>query len=157
MIGKQDKHPGFSRRGVLGLGAGLVSVALLPLPAFAAEDDMRAAQAKLFGDRPINVGKVKLKVPPIAENGYSVPVSINVDSPMTSGDYVKRIAIFSPRNPVSHIADFELGPRSGKAEVSTRVRLGGSQILNVIAEMNDGSLWSGTAEITVTLAACIIM
>lgn len=149
--------PRFDRRTLLRMGAGTALVAVTPLPAFATPDDMRQAQIALFGDTPIKTGRVNLKLPTIAENGFSVSLNVQVDSPMSADDYVRQIAVFSSRNPISELARFELGPRAGKAEVSTRIRLSGTQTVNAVAEMSDGTLWSGSAETVVTLAACVIM
>lgn len=145
------------RRQLLKWGAGAVLVSALPMPAHATPEEMVAARDALFEGRPINEGRVSMKLPPISENGYSVPLSISVDSPMTPDDYVKQIAVFSPKNPLPDIARFHLGPHSGRAEVSTRIRLAGTQKLQAVAEMSDGSLWAGTAETVVTLAACVIL
>jgi len=123
----------------------------------AALDDMQSAINDLFGDRPITEDRVNLKVPPIAENGYSVSVDVDVNSPMTSDDYVKRIILLSDRNPIPVIASYTLSPRSGLAKVSGRVRLAGTQSLYAIAEMNDGSLYSGSTKTVVTVAACVIL
>ena len=144
------------RRRFLQAGAGAVLIATLPGTAAATPDEMKYAMKELFGDRPINEGRVTLKLPPLAENGYSVPLSVSVDSPMTMDDHVKRIVIFSPVNPIPKIVTFNLGPRSGKADVSTRVRLGGTQQVRAVAEMSDGTLWIGTATTLVTLAACVL-
>lgn len=133
-----------------------MSLALLPLPACAEAEDADEAIRTLFGNRPIREGKVTLKLPPIAENGNSVQLAVSVDSPMTEENHVRRIAIISPRNPIPEIAIFNLSPASGRAEVSTRVRLAGTQSLRVVAELSDGSLWAGKASTYVTLAACII-
>ncbi len=148
---------GLSRRGLLAGGAGAGAVALLHPLASAAPQDMVAAQRDLFGARPIREGRVGVKLPPIAENGYSVPLEIEVDSPMTEADHVVQIAVFSPRNPLANIARFHMGPRAGRARVATRIRLGGSQAVTVVAEMNDSSLWAGSAETVVTLAACVVL
>ena len=144
------------RRAFLAGAGAAACFALLPLPAVAEPEDAEEAIRQLFGTRPVREGKVTLKLPPIAENGNSVQLSVAVESPMTEKDHVRRIAIISPRNPIAEIAIFHLGPASGRAEVSTRVRLAGTQSLRVIAEMSDGSLWSGKASTYVTLAACII-
>ncbi len=146
-----------TRRTVLGAGAGLAAVSLVPLPVQAAPEDARAAIIELFGTADIQDGKVTLELPPISENGFSVPLSVSVESPMIDEDYVRRIGIISERNPVATVAQFHLGPASGKAVVSTRIRLAGTQIVHAVAEMNDGSLWSGRAETLVTLAACVIL
>tara|TARA_R110000737_G_scaffold243179_2_gene254319 strand:+ start:1665 stop:2141 length:477 start_codon:yes stop_codon:yes gene_type:complete len=146
-----------SRRALIRLGAGSVLIAVTPLPAFATPDQVKAAQLELFGNRIIREGRVTLKLPAIAENGYSVPFSVEVDSPMTEDDHVRQIAVFSPRNPIADVARFQLGPRAGRAAVATRIRLGGTQAVQAVAEMNDGSLWSGSAQTVVTLAACVVL
>ena len=150
------KALGIDRRRVLQLSTGAAVAALVPAAASATTDDMNAAIRQVFGDRPINEGRVTLSLPPLAENGYSVPLSVLVESLMTPEDHVKHIAIFSPVNPIAHMASFHLGPHSGKAELSTRVRLGGTQKVRAIAEMSDGTLWMGTASTLVTLAACVL-
>ena len=146
----------WTRRAFLA-STGIVSIAsaLSPL-ASATPEDADQAIHDIFGDRPINKGKVTVTLPPIAENGNSVPVGITVDSPMTDESCVEQIVVLSPRNPIATIARFHLGPHTGRAEISTRVRMAGTQTLRVVAEMNDGTLWSGTGSTYVTLAACII-
>ena len=107
------------------------------------------------GDAVVRVGKVKLEVAELVENGNTVPLSVAVESPMTATDHVKRIAVFNERNPQRDVARFTLGPRSGRALVSTRIRLATSQKLVAIAQLSDGSYWSHTADVIVTLAACV--
>lgn len=153
----QQSDTAFSRRALLGAGLGSVVISALPLSAQAGEAEFIAARDALFGDRPVREGRVTIKLPPIAENGNSVPVTVTVDSPMTEADHVTRIVILSPRNPVATLAEFKLGPETGLAKVATRVRLGGTQKVQAIAEMSDGTLWSGSYETVVTLAACIIL
>lgn len=99
--------------------------------------------------------KVKLTLPPLAESGNSVPLKIQVDSPMTTAAYVKSIHVFSERNPRPVIARFHLSPQSGKAEINTRIRLAGTQRVLAVAVMNDGSAWLGSTEVAVTAAACV--
>lgn len=146
----------WTRRNLLVATGAAALTALLAPGANATPDDADAAIRELFGDHPINEGRVWVKLPPIAENGNSVAIDISVDSPMAEDDHVRQIAIFSPRNPIPTIAQFHLGPHAGRAQVSTRVRLAGTQTLRVIAEMSDGTLWSGKASTYVTLAACVI-
>lgn len=148
---------GLSRRELLALGAGAVFVSVFPLAAQAAPEDMHSAIRAAFGDGEIKEGRVSIKLPPIAENGHSVPIAVSVDSPMTQGDHVTEIGLFSPRNPVPHIAQFHLGPRAGRAEMATRIRLAGTQELMAVARMNDGTLWSAARETVVTLAACVVL
>ncbi|WP_293617981.1 thiosulfate oxidation carrier protein SoxY [Ponticaulis sp.] len=129
---------------------------MIPRVAAATEDEMNEAIRGMFGDRVITEGRVNVDLPPIAENGFSVPIDISVDSPMTEDDYVKQIVVLSPRNPLPVLAQYHLTPMSGRADVSARIRLGGTQSIRVIAEMNDGTLWSGAKQTLVTLAACVI-
>jgi sulfur-oxidizing protein SoxY len=100
-------------------------------------------------------GKVKLEMPVLADNGNAVPAKITVESAMTEADHVKLIRLISEKNPEREIAVFYLGPRAGKAEITTRLRLAGSQRVTAVAEMSDGSSWMGTADVAVTLSACV--
>jgi sulfur-oxidizing protein SoxY len=84
-----------------------------------------------------------------------VPITVSVDSAMTATDHVAAIAIFNEKNPQRDVARFTLGPRAGRARVSTRIRLATSQKLTAVARMSDGSYWSDTVDVVVTLAACI--
>lgn len=150
-------HYSFSRRKVL---ASLVGALFLPWlkarPATAALPEKLAPLIReVSGSEVPKPGRVKLTLPAIAESGNSVPLKVQVESPMTADDYVKGIHIFSEKNPRPVIARFYLNPRSGKAEISTRVRLGGSQQVVALAVMSDGSCWFGTAEVVVIAAACI--
>jgi sulfur-oxidizing protein SoxY len=100
-------------------------------------------------------GKVKLELPVLADNGNSVPMKVSVESPMSEADHVKVIRLISERNPEREMAVFHFGPRSGAAEVTSRVRLAGSQTVTAIAEMSDGSQWMDSAHVQVTLSACV--
>ena len=100
-------------------------------------------------------GRVSVVTPRLADNGLSVPLSVQVDSPMSALDHVRRVILLSNRNPRPVIAEFELGPWSGKAEVATRVRLNGSQEVMALVETSDGRWWQGTAEVEVTESACL--
>ena len=152
-----DKVHGFQRRQFLAGGGGAILISSLPTLSHADEADLIRARTELFGDRSIQEGRVIVTLPPIAENGHSVPITVEVDSPMTEDNYVKQIVILSPRNPLPLIGKFQLTPHSGKALVSTRIRMSGTQAIQAVAEMNDGSLWSGSMETVVTLAACVVL
>jgi sulfur-oxidizing protein SoxY len=103
----------------------------------------------------IRAGKVKLELPPLADNGNSVAMRLTVESPMTQADHVRAVHLFSERNPVRHMAAFYLGPRAGRAEIVSRIRLAGSQKIVALAELSDGSFWAGSAAVVVTLSACL--
>lgn len=147
-----------SRRKVVQVGAGL-GVFGWARVVNATEGGLDVALAlainQYVGDAVVRVGKVKLDVAELVENGNTVPLSVTVDSPMTATDHVKSIAIFNERNPQRDVARFMLGPRSGRALVSTRIRLATTQKLVAIAQMSDGSYWSHSADVIVTLAACV--
>lgn len=143
-----------TRRHVLASGAGLSAWVLL-LPASATSDDLAAAVSAYAGGAAVRTGKVRLDIAELVDNGNVVPLTVTVDSPMTAGDHVRAIAVFNEKNPQREVAKFTLGPRYGKASVSTRIRLATTQKLTAVAQMSDGSFWSNTANVVVTLAACI--
>lgn len=120
----------------------------------ASPDEMREAMRAQLGDGPINEGRVGLDIPALVENGNSVPLTITVDSPMTAADHVVAIHVFAPENPLPSVSSFVLGPRCGKAEIRTTIRLATTQHLHVVAEMADRTRWLATAEVEVTTAAC---
>lgn len=100
-------------------------------------------------------GRVKLELPKRAENGHSVAMTVKVESPMTQAEHVRTILILAEKNPVRDVCWFYLGPRAGRAEVSSRIRLNGSQRVVAVAELSDGSFWSDAVQIEVPEAACI--
>ena len=142
-----------TRRQMLAAGAGLASLVLVR-PARALPEDMDAAIRAFVGEGQLRQGRMKLEVPPLVENGNSVPLTVTVDSPMSAGDFVKAIAVFNEKNPQPNVAQFQLGPRAGRAVVSTRLRLTTTQKLTAVAELSDGTFWSASADVIVTLAAC---
>jgi sulfur-oxidizing protein SoxY len=143
------------RQFILAAAGGLVLPPVLQGAAQASPESAAAAMKAILGDAVPHEGKVTLDVPPIAENGNSVPLTVKVDSPMTAAEHVRSIHLFAQENPLPNVAHFYLGPRAGKAQVSTRIRLFTSQKLVALASLSDGSFWSGSAEVVITLAACI--
>jgi sulfur-oxidizing protein SoxY len=138
------------------LAGGFALACLLPLgPAAAAPAKMQDAMRKIVGEAALKDGKVKLDLPPLVESGNAVPLSVTIDSPMTAADHVKAIHVFTEKNPQPNVASFHLGPRSGRAHVSTRIRLADTQEVVAIAELSDGSFWSARAHVVITLAACL--
>ena len=146
--------PSLTRRRLLAGGAAL-GMAILARPAGAAPDQLSAAIQEWTGGAMPAPGRVKFDIATLVDNGNAVPVTVSVDSPMTAADHVTAIAIFNERNPQRDVARFTLGPRAGRASVSTRIRLATSQKLTAVARMSDGSTWSHTVDVVVTLAACI--
>ncbi|RZT05374.1 sulfur-oxidizing protein SoxY [Duganella sp. CF402] len=139
------------RRELLAAGAGMALLALVR-PASATPADMAAAINTFTGGAKPQTGKVKFDIAQLIDNGNAVPVTVSVDS---AAAQVRAIAIFTERNPQTEVAVFTLGPRAGKAEVSTRIRLATSQRLMAVARMSDGSYWSHGVDVIVALAACI--
>lgn len=146
------------RRRFIALLAGLAAAPLMPFRAACAQADPFAALLEqVTGGATVRPGRVKVDTPRLADNGHSVPLTVSVESPMTAADHVRSITLLSERNPRPLMATFYLGPRAGRAEVATRVRLNGTQRVLAVAQLSDGSYWSGTAEVEVTESACLDM
>jgi len=136
--------------------AGTAVLAVLPLaPAAATPDSMAAAISRVIGNAGVTEGRVALDLPPLIENGNTVPLTVSVDSPMTAADHVKAIHVFNEKNPQPNVFSARLSERNGKAVVGTRIKLGDSQRIVAIAETSDGKFWSASADVIVTLAACL--
>src|SRR5437879_705617 len=144
-----------TRRDALILGGLTAAGAVAPTPSLALPGQMEAAIRKVIGDAKVQKGKVTLDLPPLVENGNSVPMTVTVARPMTAENRVRAIHVFNEKNPQANVISVQFGPRAGKAEVATRIRLADTQKLTAIAEMSDGTYWSDTQEVVVTLAACL--
>ena len=145
-----------SRRAMLcRLGATGMLAVLWPVRAWTAPQAVQQAIRQRIGEREPQAEGMTLTLPKLAETGNAVPLTVVVDSPMTSADHVLRLHVFVPGNPEPVAATYYLGVRAGKAEISTRIRLARSQMVLALAEMSDGSVRSATASIVVTLGACI--
>jgi sulfur-oxidizing protein SoxY len=143
-----------TRRHLLITSAG-VAGGLWLRPARANAVELAAAIKAFANGGPVAAGKVNLDIAPLVENGNAVPINVKVESPMTEADHVKAIAIFNEKNPQRDVVVFHLGPRAGRATVGARIRLATSQQLVAVAQMNDGSCWTHTVDVIVTLAACV--
>ena len=152
---KQQKS---TRRQFLGLAGGAAVLGTVPIvtlqPAEATPATLTAAIRAVAGEAAVRTGKVKLDVPPLVENGNTVPMTVSVSSPMTADDHVKSIHVFNEKNPQPNVGNFHLGPHAGRAQISTRIRLADSQRIVAIARLSDDSFWSATVDVVVTLAAC---
>jgi sulfur-oxidizing protein SoxY len=146
-----------SRRAFLVLGF-LATSARAQLPPNIAEIRKKAldeAVRKVVGNAQVRQGKVKLDIPPLIDNGNAVPLSVEVESPMTEADHVKAIHVFTERNPQPYVVTAHLGPRAGRARIATRARIGDTGTVMAIAQMSDGSFWSDSVRVIVTLSACL--
>lgn len=142
------------RQAVSALGLGAITIVFQPLDADATPDAMRRLLGELVKGGDLKSGRVKLTAAEIAENGNTVPVTVSVDSPMTEADHVTAIHVLAERNPQPGVLSATLTPLSGKAEVSFRMRLSESQAIMAVAQMSDGSLWSTSRQVIVTLGGC---
>jgi sulfur-oxidizing protein SoxY len=145
---------GQSRRGFLAATAG-AGLAFVVRPAKATPTSMAVAIRNVVGDAKPQQGKVKLNLPPLVENGNTVAVGVSVESPMTPENHVKAIHLFADKNPLPNVISATFGPRAGKAEVSTRMRLADTQTVVAICEMSDGSFWSDSVDVVITFGACL--
>ena len=147
-----------SRRRFLGLAGSTAVLGAIPIvtlrPVEATPAMLATAIRNVVGEAPVRTGKVKLDVPPLVENGNTVPMTVSVSHPMTSDDYVKSIHVFNEKNPQPNVGNFYLGPHAGRAQISTRIRLADSQKIVAIARLSDDSFWSTSVDVVVTLAAC---
>jgi len=147
-----------SRRQFLGLAGGAAVAGAVPMvtlrPLQATPATLASAIRNVVGAALVRTGRVTLDVPPLVENGNTVPMTVSVASPMTADDFVKSIHVFNEKNPQPNIGNFHLGPRAGRAEIATRIRLADSQKIVAIARLSDDSFWSASVDVIVTLAAC---
>jgi sulfur-oxidizing protein SoxY len=150
------KAPAQSRRRFLiGIaGTGIVAT-LRPRTSHATPEMMQEALHKIIGEATLQQGKVTLDLPPLVENGNTVPLTVTVESPMTETDHVRAIHVLNQKNPQPYVISARLGPRAGRARISTRIKLADAQTVLAVAELSDGSFWSGSADIVVTIAACV--
>ena len=148
-----------TRRQFLVLTSGVLATAAeAQLPANIAEirkAALKDAIGKVVGNAQVRQGRVRLDIPPLIDNGNAVPVSVEVESPMTDADHVKTIHLFTERNPQPYVFTAHIGPRAGKARIATRARIGDSGDVTAIAQMSDGSFWSDSVRVIVTLSACL--
>ena len=146
-----------SRRDLLALFAALTTTGLiglvLPRQAHASPRDARKRLAELTGGiKPRRKG-MTITMPKVTDQGNHVPLRVSVDSPMTGDDYVKAIHVVSERNPTPAVATFHLSPASGKATISTRIRLVKTQVVVIAAETSTGAVYLGKARCKIITSA----
>ena len=138
----------------LAAGAGLVSIVVVE-PCRATPEALQGAIAEIIGEAPLRQGRVTLDLPSLVENGNAVPLTVTVESPMSEADHVTAIHVFNEKNPQPYVLTARLGPRAGRARIATRIKLADAQRVVAIAAMSDGSFWSASADVIVTIAACV--
>ncbi len=145
------------REFLLQVGAGGVALATVTLLTPGAKADPAAAAKAIknaVGGKTPREGRITLDLPQIAENGNTVPLTIEVDSPMTEHDYCKAVHVFAEGNPLPDVASFRFTPACGKAMAATRMRLAKTQNVIAVAEMSDGDVYMAKAEVKVTIGGC---
>jgi len=143
-----------ARRQLLAAGLG-IGLGVAWRPAHALSDELAGALRAFTGGAATREGKVSFDIAPLVENGNTVPITVTVDHPMTAAQHVQAIAVFNEKNPQREVVSCRLTPRMGRAVVSTRIRLATSQQLIAVARLSDGTCWTHTVDVVVTLAACI--
>lgn len=144
-----------SRRHALQLAAGAAAASVIaPHLAFADVKAVEAEIKKLYGDKTMGSGRIKLDVPQIAENGLVVPINIEVESPMTDADFVKAVHIYADGNPLPGVISYSFTPACGKAAAAARMRLAQTQNIVAVAEMSNGALFTAKSEVKVTIGGC---
>jgi sulfur-oxidizing protein SoxY len=120
------------------------------------QEGVQEAMKRLFGGKPVKDGAalIKLDLPLIAENGAVVPVSVNVDSPMTPASYVKHIYVVADKNRIPVVTRVTLAPEAGRAFMGANIRLGESGDVRVLVEQSDGTLLQVKREVKVTVGGC---
>ena len=117
----------------------------------ALQDAIRA----VTGGALVRPGRVHIDLPPLIDNGNTVPLTVTVESPMTEADHVRAIHVFTEMNPQPYVINAWLGPRAGRGRVTTRMRIADSGEVVAIAQLSDGSFWSSRISVVVTLSACL--
>ena len=135
-------------------GAGFDSLTFVR-PLSASEDDEGVQLVEqLTGKTPMRSDRVKLAMPRVFPNGYTVPLSLEIDSPMTDTEHVRLVRVLAPRNPLVEVANFHFVPQRSEPRVSTRVRLAEPQYVLALAEMSDGTLLMASDWVEVATNGC---
>jgi sulfur-oxidizing protein SoxY len=143
----------FNRRQIMIAGAAVTAVIGGFTPVFAANDSGDVIAKFTGGKKPVD-GKIKLDLPEIAENGNTVPMTVSVESPMTEQSYVSDVLVVADGNPRAGVVTFHFTPASGVAEANTRIRLAQTQNVVAVAKMSDGSFFTASKQVKVTIGGC---
>jgi len=146
----------WNRRQVITMAAATVGAVVLGRSTrqALAKNDVDEVIKRFTGGKTPAQGRVKLDLPEIAENGNTVPMTVSVESPMTEQSYVTDVLIVADENPRPGVVTFHFTPASGVAEANTRIRLAATQDVVAVARMNDGSLFTASKQVKVTIGGC---
>lgn len=150
-----DKSPatGPTRRDLLWTGVAGLTTATMLSPARASDEAAELIE-RLTGKTPTESERLHLVMPRTFPNGYTVPLNVDIDSPMTENDYVKYVRVVAPRNPLIEVATFHFVPQLSQPRVSTRIRLAEPQDVLAFAELNDGTLLMTKTWVDVATNGC---
>ena len=151
---EESETTGPTRRELLLTGVTGLATAIIVSPA-SASDEATELIEQLTGKIPTESDRVHLAMPRIFPNGYTVPLTIEVDSPMTEDDHVKLVRVVAPRNPLIQVATFHFFPQCSQPRVSTRIRLAEPQYVLAVVEMSDGTLLVARTWVEVATNGCI--
>lgn len=144
-----------SRREALTLATGIAAVAFATVDQSSATPSDAAAEiTKFTGGVAPEPSKISIELPEIAENGNSIPLSIDIDHPMTPENFVTDVLVVADNNPAPRVAAFRFTRLTGRAEVATRIRLAGTQTIFVVAKTNDGKFFAAQKQVKVTIGGC---
>ena len=141
------------RRALVLTGAALAAVPWAPVRALPAE--VAAKIREVTGGAALRPGRVKLDIPVRVENGNAVGLTVGVDGPLAPGERVLSLHVFAEGNPLPNVLHAYFGPAAGPPKLATRIRLATSQTVVAVAHLADGTFWTESVDLFVTLAACL--
>jgi sulfur-oxidizing protein SoxY len=153
---EENRAVGFTRRSILiatlAGGAGSVSAALASPPT----DSVDAVKLikQLTGRTATESDRIHLVMPRVFPNGYTVPLTLLIDTAMTEADHVRHVQVLAPHNPLIVVATFHFVPQKSEPRISTRIRLAEPQDVVAVAEMNDGALLMTRTWVEVATNGC---
>lgn len=107
--------------------------------------------AELRGRGLANEG-VLLDLPPLSDNGNSVPLQFSLTAP--PGRMIAGFEIIAPENPNPVVLRLKLHTALSRYQFSTRIRLAMSQEIWVVSLLDDGSQRGSSLHTVVTDTAC---
>ena len=131
-------------------GAGLMAMAG---PAWATPREVEQQIDLVTGGRKPETGRVKLDLSEMVENGNAVGVVVTGQP--APGQVVRSLHLFAQGNPNPEVFHASFGPAAFEPKLSTRMRLATSQTVVALAAMDDGTFWTDSVSVIVTLAACL--
>mgnify|MGYP005645205115 FL=1 len=135
-----------TRRDTMAIGGAAALMTILPSLSSAAIPVNELVMGVTGGADAASTG-ISLTAPEIAENGNTVPISIDAPGAVA-------ITVLAAGNPLPGVATFNFGDGSASQSATTRIRLAGTQDVVAVAEMADGSFASAHQTVKVTIGGC---